>query len=396
MAIVAIALSPVQLFAAIQTYTQNTSFTVKGVAMKIMAGSAADSFAQTADGFTVTVPANEVFIVRTSPDAPMVLENDAGYATCNVLQTRENQIAISGPRTAHVQLSTSQCSTANIATNTTPFVTLSQPNGGETLTAGNQYTVFWQVTGGSPASLRLRLSTDGGVTYPTTIATNMINTGYYTWTVPSIPTTTRARLKLEALDQGQITATDLSNADFTINGTASVPVPVPVGDSPPSRGTVPYDPTTETAAATSIDANQSFPATDLPSGTETCVVGSRIKGATSSAVYYCGQDRKRHPFPNQRIHDSWYTGFAGVITLTDSQLASIPLGANVTYRPGVRLVKIQTDPKVYAVAKGGVLRWVPDEWSAKKLYGDDWSKKVDDVPDSFFTNYTIGATVPTQ
>jgi hypothetical protein len=84
-----------------------------------------------------------------------------------------------------------------------------------------------------------------------------------------------------------------------------------------------------------------------------------------------------------------------VAVLTDAQLAAVPLGKNVTYRPGVRLVKIVSDPKVYAVATNGELRWIPDEWTAKALYGADWSKKVDDVPDAFFGNdYHIGEPVP--
>ena len=394
--IAAVVLFPFGTYAAAQTYTKDTTLTVKGVAVKIMAGSEADSFAQTVDGFRVTVGANEVFIVRTSVEAPMALENDAGLASCNVLQTRENQLTINGPRTVSVTISGTQCSTTNYAINNTTSVVMGQPNGGETLTAGGQYTIFWQVTGGSPASLRLRLSTDGGVMYPTTIATNVINTGYYAWTVPTVVTTTHARLKLEAWDQGLITATDLSDADFTINGTTPAPPPPPAPPASPTPTVATYDPAAETGAATSIDANQSFIATVPAYGVETCVSGVLVKGATNAAVYYCGRDHKRHPFPNQRIYDSWYLNFAGVVTLSDAQLAANPLGANVTYRPGVRLLKIQTDPKTYAVGKGGVLRWVPDEWTAKKLYGADWNKKIDDVPDTFFTNYTIGDPLPPQ
>ena len=59
----------------------------------------------------------------------------------------------------------------------------------------------------------------------------------------------------------------------------------------------------------------------------------------------------------------------------------------------MRMVKIQTDPKVYAVARGGILRWVKTESLAKLLYGDTWNTQIDDVSDALFTNYTIGEPI---
>ncbi|MDI3496477.1 MAG: hypothetical protein PWQ35_498, partial [Patescibacteria group bacterium] len=71
-------------------------------------------------------------------------------------------------------------------------------------------------------------------------------------------------------------------------------------------------------------------------------------------------------------------------------LQSYPLGGNVTMRPGTKLVKITTDPSVYAVEPNGVLRKIANESQAAALYGTNWNKRIVDVPDSFFTNYTIG------
>jgi hypothetical protein len=120
--------------------------------------------------------------------------------------------------------------------------------------------------------------------------------------------------------------------------------------------------------------------------------GSLIKGS-GDAVYYFGADGKRYVFPTAKTYFSWYADFSGVQTLTDTELASYPLGGNVTYRPGVRLVKITTDPRVYAIGKNGDLRWIQTEPVATSLYGADWAKKVDDIPDAFFVNYRLGTTV---
>jgi len=121
--------------------------------------------------------------------------------------------------------------------------------------------------------------------------------------------------------------------------------------------------------------------------------GSLIKMNGLSSVYYLGADGKRYVFPNQTTYNSWYKDFSGVVTISQSELESYPLGSNITMRPGTYLVKITTNPKVYAVEPGGLLRAIPDEASAKALYGDNWAKRVVDVPDAFFTNYKMGTTL---
>jgi len=123
--------------------------------------------------------------------------------------------------------------------------------------------------------------------------------------------------------------------------------------------------------------------------------GDLIK-ASGAAVYYYAEDGKRYVFPNETTYMSWYSDFSGVVTITDSELAAISIGGNVTMRPGTKLVKITTDPKVYAVSSNGTLHWVETEALAITLYGADWASKVVDVPDAFFVNYTVGDSVSTE
>ncbi|MDO8621949.1 MAG: hypothetical protein Q7R80_01845 [bacterium] len=120
--------------------------------------------------------------------------------------------------------------------------------------------------------------------------------------------------------------------------------------------------------------------------------GGLIKGSLP-AVYYYGTDNKRYVFPNEKTYKTWYADFSMVTTVTDAELASLAIGGNATYRPGVKMVKITTDPKVYAVGAGGTLRHVATEAVASALYGASWASMVEDVPDAFFVNYTIGAAL---
>lgn len=117
--------------------------------------------------------------------------------------------------------------------------------------------------------------------------------------------------------------------------------------------------------------------------------------ASGPAVYYHADDGKRYVFPSEAIYKSWYPDYTQVALINDQQLAAIPLGGNVTYKPGSTLVKITTDPRVYAVSRYGLLHWVTSEAIATQLYGAQWNKHVVDVPDSFFVNYIVSYPIET-
>ena len=147
-------------------------------------------------------------------------------------------------------------------------------------------------------------------------------------------------------------------------------------------------------ALTTIAWSVGFGALAMPTAASAAMAGDLIK-ASGPAVYYFAADGKRYVFPNEKSYFSWFMDFSGVRTISDTELASIFIGGNVTIRPGTKLVKIQTDPKVYAVTLGGNLHWVESEAVATSLYGANWAQRVVDVPDSFFVNYTIGSAVST-
>lgn len=116
-----------------------------------------------------------------------------------------------------------------------------------------------------------------------------------------------------------------------------------------------------------------------------------IKGS-GDAVYYKSGNGKRYVFPNEKVYFSWYSDFSSVETISDSELALIPIGGNVTYKPGVRLLKITSVPVTYAV-EGLNLRPITSESVAASLYGLEWSKLVDDLPEAFFVNYGVGLPI---
>ncbi|MFH1405375.1 MAG: hypothetical protein ABIH21_04775 [Patescibacteria group bacterium] len=112
-----------------------------------------------------------------------------------------------------------------------------------------------------------------------------------------------------------------------------------------------------------------------------------------TAVYVVGENETRHAFPSESVFFSWYDGFGNVKEIDIEKMASFTLGKNVTVRPGTYLVKLTSDPNVYAVEEGGVLRHVKYESIAKQLYGKSWANRVVDIPDVFFMNYTKGREI---
>ncbi|MEI7741568.1 MAG: hypothetical protein WCJ29_03620 [bacterium] len=130
----------------------------------------------------------------------------------------------------------------------------------------------------------------------------------------------------------------------------------------------------------------------LSASAATIPSGSLVKGSLP-AVYYVGANGKRFVFPNDKVFKTWYSDFSTVQKISDADLASLMIGGNVTYKPGLRMVKITSDNKTYAIAKGGVLRWVKTEAAAVALYGSTWNQQIDDIADVFFINYTVDGDI---
>lgn len=121
--------------------------------------------------------------------------------------------------------------------------------------------------------------------------------------------------------------------------------------------------------------------------------GDLVRSDSLPAVYYIGEDGFRYVFPNSATYFTWYENFDNVKWISTADLGTIQIGGNVTYKPGVRMIKINSDPSTYAVDSAGTLRWVKTEAVATALYGANWNRMIDDIPDGFFPNYTIGSPI---
>jgi hypothetical protein len=376
LATLAIAAAPCAALAANITYPENTTLFVDGpgITLTILAGSEADSLVVNSTTFVVTVAGGDTFSLRYPGPTPGTLANNGAIDDCNLVGGN-NDVDVVGPVTVTFTPNTTECTGGGGGGSiVTPTVSVVSPAGG-TLTAGSTQNILWSSGGTGISKIRLALSVDGGLTFSQAIADNESNDGSFLWTLPTF-SVAAARVRVQALSSsGAVIATDVSQNSFAIvGGTTTAPVV-----APPT-----FVPAAATAAAVSIDNEKSLPVTATA-----CAPGSLLKGSLS-AVYYCGRDGKRYVFPNEKTYFTWFADFKGVQRIPDAQLAALVIGGNVTYRPGVRMVKLQSAPTVYVVDAHGTLRAVPSEAVARTLYGADWNTKVDDLSDAFFVNYQSG------
>lgn len=212
----------------------------------------------------------------------------------------------------------------------------------------------------------------------------------------------------ELIINGPKTITVTPDGSGTCTGTTPVPAPTPASTPSGGGGGGPVTPTptpttpTPTPQPQAPVATPRVKATPLPNlilGTLLklpCPTGKVDVNHACKAVYYYGSDGKRRPFPNDKAYFTWYKDFSVVKEVSLEVMSKIALSKAVTYKPGAKMVKFQTLNKVYAVSSDGQLRWVQTEELARNFYGSDWNKKIDDVSDAFYTNYSFGADIKTK
>jgi hypothetical protein len=255
---------------------------------------------------------------------------------------------------------------------------LRQPVANIAYAANTQLTVSWNWTGSIPA-VNVYLSWDNGTTW-NLVRYAVTNTG--STTVLLDGRTGSVKLRLDGTDYLQV-ITSVTSGSFYIDGDST-----DVADG------------NQTEASGEEIAKNDNRVASLP---ESAPVHSLVKipddgdenTDVDSAIYYIGADGRRHVFPSEKVFESWYCDFSEVKEISAEDLAAIPWGVNVTYRPGSRLVKFMTDPRVYAVDRDGSLRWLISEDVAIGLYGTDWAHYVDDISDAFYGDYRIGQLIDT-
>jgi len=107
-----------------------------------------------------------------------------------------------------------------------PTAYLDSLRGGQSLDPGDTVAINWLTDAPTPdpvpLTISIDLSTDGGQSYQTSIASGLSDIGVFIWTVPDIGTD-QARIRITASDAEGRTGSDSSPANFSITGTPLCP-----------------------------------------------------------------------------------------------------------------------------------------------------------------------------
>lgn len=132
----------------------------------------------------------------------------------------------------------------------------------------------------------------------------------------------------------------------------------------------------------------------VKSGTGTKLVGGRLtKSLDSANVYLAANDGKRYLFPAEGLFFGWYPNFRSLRQISRADLAALPLGGNALYKPGSRLVKASSSPRIYAVGENAKLHWIVSMNVLTAIYGPNWTQKLDVVPETVLADYAYGSTI---
>lgn len=176
---------------------------------------------------------------RTFPDPRVIAANYPGITAPSVMDGLRGEVLPTVARTMKFRLTVrdnraggggvvsagSGCQDAAVfqvnSSGTTPF-RVTVPNGGESYQGGSQQTVTWDVANTSAApfnatNVKISISTDGGLTFPTVLIASTANDGSEVVTMPSVSSTT-ARIKVEAVENIFF---DISNNNFTLTAPTS-------------------------------------------------------------------------------------------------------------------------------------------------------------------------------
>jgi hypothetical protein len=146
------------------------------------------------------------------------------------------------------------------------------PSGGN-LTAGTSVNITWTNPPGFTRNVTIELSTDGGATFPTTIAADVANSGTRAWTVPNTPTT-QGRIRVREHDY--VAPAAVSATNFSIGGANTPPSFNPAPAITRQRGSA-----AGAAVAVGTVADNQTPAANL---TVTQIAGGSATGMTVSGL----------------------------------------------------------------------------------------------------------------
>jgi Metallo-peptidase family M12B Reprolysin-like/Secretion system C-terminal sorting domain len=304
------------------------------------------------------------------------------------LTVRDNKAGGGGVVTGGEGCQTGFTTTFQISTVGTagPFA-VTAPNGGETWNSGSSQTVTWNVVNTNAApincnNVKISLSTDGGLTYPTVLLASTPNDGSEAVTIPG-PASTTARIKVEAADNIFF---DISNANFII----AVP-PSGFEFSTPAASTVTCGTSTSSNIILNTVSNGGYntpitlSASGVPAGTTISYSANPVTPGNGSIVTLNNINTLSNGTYNILI-----SGVSGTLnqSVTLSYIVSPGTGPSITGQPASQTVCAGTNV-TFNVTASSALSY---QWQVSTDGGTNWGN----IGGATAASYTVTGPTGTQ
>lgn len=114
----------------------------------------------------------------------------------------------------------------------------------------------------------------------------------------------------------------------------------------------------------------------------------------NSYTYWYDPNGGRYVFLSDAAIMSWYPDAASRVQETPVvELAKIPLKGTMSHKPASRLIRFSSSPRIYAVTRYGLLRWLTTENIVAALYGENWKASVDEISVADYPVYRFASPV---
>lgn len=119
-------------------------------------------------------------------------------------------------------------------------------------------------------------------------------------------------------------------------------------------------------------------------------VGTLLKCSGEPEVYSMTSNNTLKLFPNEQTFYDWGNSFADVKTISCSKLDDYEVSGTWTNDREDYLVKFHGQPAVYTLSNDIYLRLIPDEYTAKKMFGSHWTSLIHEYSANDMDEYSYG------
>ncbi|MBU1705546.1 Ig-like domain-containing protein [Patescibacteria group bacterium] len=277
---------------------------------------------------------------------------------------------------------------------TTPTLDLTKPSGGENWVTGESRNIIWSIGGAGIRTVDIEYSADGGANWISVAANLSASDSTYTWTLPE--PSLKAKIRVTGYDSGKAVLSQDTSGILAI-ASLNEEEQQQLQEEADAAAGITRDAEGRRWASLSGEDGLS-PFTGLPEPLSAVEPGWFVRGENYETMYLITEEGTRRPFWNATTFFTWADSWDEVIWVTDATLATMPLGQAMLPQPGVVLVKIQSDQRVYMVEENSTtgayeLRWITTEAIAVAMFGENWADYVIDVDATMFAHYSIGDDV---